>query len=57
MKEGKRRQGVGQGNSEVEEDYNWGAGFCRLDAANVRAKEAAQRKLKKDTVKALQLSG
>ena len=50
MKEGRRRQGAGQGNNEVEEDYDRGA----LDAANARAKEAAQRKLKKDTVDALQ---
>jgi hypothetical protein len=49
-KEGRRRRGAGQGNNEVEEDYDRGA----LDAANARAKEAAQRKLKKDTVDALQ---
>jgi hypothetical protein len=55
MKEGRRRWGAGQGNNAVEEDYNWGACNRRLDAANVRAKEAAQRKLKKDTVNALQL--
>ncbi len=36
-KEGRRRQGAGQGNNEVEEDFDWGA----LDAANARAKEAA----------------
>ncbi len=57
MKEGRRRRGVGQGNNEVEEDYNRGACDCRLNAANARAKEAAQRKLKTDTVNALQLPG
>jgi hypothetical protein len=57
MKKGRRRRGAGQGNNEVEEDYNQGACDCHLDAANARAKEAAQRKLKKDTVTALQLPG
>ncbi len=52
-KEGRRRQGAGQGNNEVEEDYDRGARNCRLNAANARANEAAQRKLKKDTVDAL----
>ncbi len=52
-KEGRRRQGVGQGNNKVEEDYNWGACNCRLNAASARAKEAVQRKLKKDTINAL----
>jgi hypothetical protein len=56
-KEGRRRRGAGQGKNEVEEDYDRGACNRRLDAANARAKEAAQRKLKKDTVNALQLSG
>jgi hypothetical protein len=56
-KEGRRRQGAGQGNNEVEEDYDWGACDRCLDAANARAKEAAQRKLKKDTVDALQHPG
>jgi hypothetical protein len=56
-KEGRRRRGVGQGNNEVEEDYDRGARDRRLDAANARAKEAAQRKLKKDTLNALQLPG
>jgi hypothetical protein len=50
MKEGRRRRGAGQGNNEVEEDYDRGA----LDAAKARAKETAQRKLKNDTVNALQ---
>jgi hypothetical protein len=49
-KEGRRRRDAGQGNNEVEEDYDWGA----LNASNARAKEAAQRKLKKHTVNALQ---
>ena len=53
-KEGRRRRGAGQGNNEVEEDYDRGAHDHCLNAANVRAKEAAQRKLKKDTVNALQ---
>ncbi len=57
MKEGRRRWGAGQGNSEVEEDYDQGAHNHRLNAADARAKEAAQRKLKKDTVNALQLLG
>ena len=52
-KEGRRRRGAGQGNNEVEEDYNQGACNCRLYAANARAKEAVQRTLKKDTVNAL----
>ncbi len=56
-KEGWRRRGVGQGNNEVEEDYDQGACNHRLDAANSRGKEAAQRKLKKDTVDAPQLPG
>jgi hypothetical protein len=41
----------------VEEDYDQGARNCCLDATNARAKEAAQRKLKMDTVNALQLLG
>ncbi len=45
-KEGRRRRGMG---------HDHGACNCCLDAANARAKEAAQRKLKKDTVDALQL--
>ncbi len=49
-KEGRRRRGMGQGNNEMEEDYDRGD----LNAANARAKEAAERKLKKDTVEALQ---
>jgi hypothetical protein len=53
-KEGRRRWGAGQGNNEVEEDYDQGACNCRLVPANARGKEAAQRKLKKDTVDALQ---
>jgi hypothetical protein len=56
----KKRQdevGRGQGNNEVEEDYDRGACDHRLDAANARAKEAAQRWLKKDTVNALQVPG
>ncbi len=56
-KEGRRRWGMGQVNNKVEEDYNRGARDHYLDAANARAKEAAQRKLKKDTVNALQLPG
>jgi hypothetical protein len=56
-KEGRRRRGVGQGNNKVEEDYNWGACDHCLDAANARATEAVQRKLKKDTVDSLQLLG
>ena len=56
-KEGRRRQGTGQGNNKVEEDYHQGACNCRLVPANARGKEAAQRKLKKDTVNALQLLG
>ncbi len=56
-KEGRRRLDAGQGNNEVEEDYDWGACNCCLNATNARAKEAAQRKLKKDTVDALQLPG
>jgi hypothetical protein len=48
---------VGQGNNKVKEDYNQGARDCHLDAANARAKEAAQRKLKKNTVNTLQLPG
>jgi hypothetical protein len=56
-KKGRRRWGAGQGNNEVEEDYNRGSRNQRLDAANGRAKEAAQRKLKKDTFNALQLPG
>ncbi len=48
---------MGQGNNEVEEHYDWGACDRCLGAANVRAKEAAQRKMKKDTVDALQLPG
>jgi hypothetical protein len=56
-KKGRRRRGVGQGNNEVEEDYNQEARDCHLNAANARAKEATQRKLKKDTVNALQLPG
>ncbi len=54
-KVGRRMQSVGRGNNEVKEDYNWEARDRRLNAANARAKEAAQRKLKKDTVNALQL--
>jgi hypothetical protein len=53
MKKGRRRRGTGQGNNEVEEDYNQGACNCCLNTANARAKEAAQRKLKKDTVNSL----
>ncbi len=53
-KEGRRRRGAGQGNNKVGEDYNQGACNHCLDAANARAKEATQRKLKKDAVKALQ---
>jgi hypothetical protein len=56
-KKGRRRRGAGRGNNKVEEDYDRGARDCRLDAANARAKEAVQRKLKKDTVNALQLPG
>jgi hypothetical protein len=56
-KEGRRRWGMGKGNNEVEEDYKQGACDCCLDAVNVRAKEAAQRKLKMDKVDALQLPG
>jgi hypothetical protein len=56
-KDGRRRRGAGQGNNEVEEDYNRGARNCCLDAANAKAKEAAQRELKKDTFNALQLPG
>ncbi len=56
-KEGRRRRGVGQGNNKVDEVYNQGAQDCCLNAANTRAKEAVQRKLKKDTVEALQLQG
>jgi hypothetical protein len=56
-KEGRRRRGAGQGNNEVEEVYNWGAHDHRLNAANARAKEAAQRKLKKVIVNALQFPG
>jgi hypothetical protein len=56
-KEGRRRWGAGQGNSKVEEDFNWGARDCCLAAAHARAKRAVQRKLKKDTVDALQLPG
>ena len=41
--EGRRRRGVGQGNNKVEEDYNRGACDHRLDAANARAEEVAQR--------------
>ncbi len=44
-KEGRRRQSAGQGNNKVEEDYDWGARGCRLDAANARAKEAAQKEV------------
>jgi hypothetical protein len=55
--EGRRRRSAGQGNNEVEEDYNRGAHDRCLDAANARAKEAAQRKLKKDTVNTLQHPG
>jgi hypothetical protein len=57
MKEGRRRRGAGQGNNEVEKDYDRGACDCRLDATNARSKEAVQTKLKKDTVDALQLPG
>jgi hypothetical protein len=57
MKDGRRRRGAGQGNNDVEEDYDWGACNYCLDTANARAKEEAQRKLKKDTVHALQLPG
>jgi hypothetical protein len=56
-KKGRRRQGAWQGNNEVEEGNDQGACNHRLDATNARAKEAAQRKLKKDTVDALQLPG
>jgi hypothetical protein len=56
-KEGRRRRSMGQGNNEAEEDYDWVAHDCCLDAANARAKKAAQRKLKKDTVDTLQLLG
>ncbi len=56
-KEGRRRRGAGQGNNKVEEDYDRGARDRHLDAANARAKEAAQRKLKKDIVDVLQLPG
>jgi hypothetical protein len=56
-KESRRRRGTGQGNNEAEKDYNRGDCDHHLDAANARAKEAAQRKLKKDTVNALQLLG
>jgi hypothetical protein len=38
-KEGRRRRGAGQGYNKVEEDYNWGACDCLLDAANARAKD------------------
>jgi hypothetical protein len=55
-KKGRRRRGAGQGNNEVEENNDQGARNRCLDIANVtREKEAAQRKLKKDTVNALQL--
>jgi hypothetical protein len=56
-KESRRRQGAGQGNNKVEEYYDQGACNHCLDTANVRAKEAAQRKLKSDIVDALQLLG
>jgi hypothetical protein len=56
-KEGRRRWGAGQGNNEVEEDYNQRVPNRSLDAANARAKELVQRKLKKDTVNTLQLPG
>jgi hypothetical protein len=52
-KEGRRRQGAGQGNNKVKEDYDRGARDRCLDATNARGKEAAQRKLKKDTGDAL----
>ena len=42
-KEGRRRRGAGQGNNEVEEDYDQGACDFWLKAGNARAKEAAQR--------------
>ncbi len=57
IKDGRRRRGAGQGNNEVEKDYNRGVCNWHPDAANVRAKEAAQIKLKKDTVNSLQLPG
>jgi hypothetical protein len=38
---------MGQGNNKVEEDYNQGACDHRLDAANARAKEVAQRSQKR----------
>ncbi len=57
-KEGKRRWDARQGNNEVKEDYNRGArDRRRLNATNARAKKAAQRNLKKDTVNALQHPG
>ncbi len=56
-KEGRRRRSAAQGNNKVEEDYDWGACDRCLNAANAKAKEAAQRKFKKDTVNALQLPG
>ncbi len=56
-KEGRRRRGAWQSNNEVEEGNNWGACDHCLNAANARAKKTAQRKLKKDTVDALQLPG
>ncbi len=55
--EGRRRQGVGQGNIKMEEDYDRGTRHHHLDTANARAKEAVQRKLKKDTLNTLQLPG
>jgi hypothetical protein len=56
-KKGRTRQGAGQGNNKVEEDYDRGARNHRFDPANSRAKEAAQRKFKKDTVNTLKLPG
>ncbi len=56
-KEGRRRRGAGQGNNEVKEDYNQRVRNHSLNAANARAKESVQRKLKKDTVNTLQLPG
>ncbi len=58
-KEGRRRWGAWQDNNKVQEDNDRGTCHRCLDATNRRtkAKEAAQRKSKKDTVNMLQPPG
>ena len=54
-KEGRRRQGTGQGNNEVEREDGRGAQDRRLDTANMSAKVPAHWNSKKDTAYALEL--